>query len=76
MNEGSNIPLFLAQKWEVTRTEDSTTFSVEEDLTELIDFVAEASNTDGKGIYTVLVWALPEGSTTGIELTTISIFFL
>ena len=76
LNEGSNIPLFLAQKWEVTRTEDSTTFSVEEDLTELIDFVAEASNTDGKGIYTVLVWALPEGSTTGIELTTISIFFL
>ena len=76
INQDSNIPLFVAHKWETTHGEDFTTFSIEEDFTTLVNFVAEASNTDGKGVYTVLVWALPEGSNNGIVLTTISIFFL
>jgi len=76
INQDSNIPLFVAHKWETTHNEDFTTFSIEEDFTNLVNFVAEASNTDGKGVYTVLVWALPEGSNNGMVLTTISIFFL
>ena len=76
LNQESNIPILVAHKWEVTHGEDFTTFSIEEDFTELIDFVAEASNTTGKGVYTVLVWASPEGSDDGMVLTTISIFFL
>ena len=76
LNQESNIPILIAHKWEVTHGEDFTTFSIEEDFTELIDFVAEASNTTGKGVYTVLVWASPEGSDDGMVLTTISIFFL
>ena len=76
INQDSNIPLFVAHKWETTHNEDFTTFSIEEDFTNLVNFVAEASNTDGKGVYTVLVWALPECSNNGMVLTTISIFFL
>ena len=41
----------------------------EEDFSKLM-------NLTGKGVYTVLVWASPEGSDDGMVLTTISIFLL
>ena len=66
----SNVPLFVAHKWEITHGEDFTTFSIEEDLDRLL-------NLTGKGVYTVLVWASPADSPAdGMVLTTISIFFL
>lgn len=69
LNQDSNIPILVAHKWEVTHGEDFTTFSIEEDFSNLM-------NLTGKGVYTVLVWASPEGSDDGMVLTTISIFFL
>ena len=70
LNQGSNIPLLVAHKWEMTHGEDFTTFSIEEDFSNLM-------NLTGKGVYTVLVFAEhPDGSDTGMVLTTISIFFL
>ena len=69
LNQESNIPILVAHKWEVTHGEDFTTFSIEEDFSKLM-------NLTGKGVYTVLVWASPEGSDDGMVLTTISIFFL
>ena len=69
LNQESNIPILVAHKWEVTHGEDFTTFSIEEDFSNLMSLT-------GKGVYTVLVWASPEGSDDGMVLTTISIFFL
>lgn len=70
LNQESNIPLLVAHKWEMTHGEDFTTFSIEEDFSNLM-------NLTGKGVYTVLVFAEhPDGSDTGMVLTTISIFFL
>ena len=70
LNQESNIPLLVAHKWEMTHGEDFTTFSIEEDFSKLM-------NLSGKGVYTVLVFAEhPDGSDTGMVLTTISIFFL
>lgn len=68
-NQDAEIPLLVAHKWNVTQSEEFTDFIIEEDLTRLITLV-------GKGVYTILIWGSPTGTSDGMVLTTISIFLL
>ena len=64
-SEGTVI--FVAKEWSVTHSSDTTTFSISDDITKLID-------EHGPGVYTVLLWTTPTGSGNTIVITTISIF--
>lgn len=64
-SEGTLV--FVAKEWSVTHSSDTTTFSISDDITKLID-------EHGSGVYTVLLWTTPTGSANTITITTISIF--
>ena len=67
MNADSQIPIFVATEWETVHSEDSVSFQIEEDVTQL-------TNGIGSGVYTIMLWVSVEGFSDGIVLTTISIF--